>query len=822
MFQKFIPIGILTVLCLFMFAPAYAQSVIKVIDQTTQQPLSGVDVEEHWTNPQSGKPNINKGQTNVSGEYELHAEVTQYQGEVFVKFNNYQPLHLTSFELLNKGYTISLSAAFVQINEVVISATKFEEQHQHVPRQVEVISKRDINFANQQNTADLLQNSGQVFVQKSQMGGGSIVMRGFEANKVLMVVDGVRMNNAIYRGGHLQNILRIDQNMVQQTELLFGPGSVMYGSDAMGGVMHFTTLQPKHSTNDKLYVNQHASYRFGTVNTEHSAHYDINIGSKKWASLTSISFSSFGDMKQGSNRSSDMGTLGVRDSVQGRENGKDIALFNSDNTLQAPTAYTQMDVMQKIRFSPSATISHTLNLQLSTSSDIPRYDRLTEKKGGIFTSAEWYYGPETRSLAAYQLELKQSNMFYDEAKITGAFQYIEESRHNRNFGSATKTNRSEFVSVYSVNADFLKKKQQHSFQYGAEGTYNSVRSNANRENINTGSISSQSTRYPDGGSTMATAAVYVSHSWHISPAFILSEGLRYSFTELNATFTDKSFYSFLPNTLQQSNQALNGQIGLVYLPGNDWKFSTSLSSGFRAPNVDDVGKIFDSQSGLTAIIPNPQLRPENIYTAEAGISKVFAQKIKAEVNGYYSLVTDIISTKRTTVNGSDSIVYNGVNTLVVQNQNGAQAYVYGTSITLVADLTKHISLSNTFNYTFGRIKTDSSDYPLDHIPPVFGRSAIHFTANRIRTEFFVLYNGWKHIEDYYLKGEDNEQYATASGMPSWYTLNIRVSYSYPIKQQYSMQVQAGCENILDQNYRTFASGFSAPGRNIYAAIRFNF
>ncbi|MES2558115.1 MAG: TonB-dependent receptor [Bacteroidota bacterium] len=805
-----------------MSATAYAQSILTIIDQTTQQRLSNVAIEEQWTDPQSGKLNIMKGQTNTLGQYELHTEITKYNGRVFISHMGYQHRAISSFELLNKGYTIGLPPAQVQINEVVVSATKFEEQQQQVPRQVEVIRSRDVSFANQQNTADLLQNSGQVFVQKSQMGGGSIVMRGFEANKVLMVVDGVRMNNAIYRGGHLQNILRLDQNVLQQTELLFGPGSVMYGSDALGGVMHFTTLQPKHSTSDKLLFNQHASYRFGSVNTEHNAHYDINIGSKKWASLTSFSFSSFGDMKQGNNRSANMGTLGLRDSVQARINGQDVAVVNSDNNLQSPTAYTQMDVMQKIRFSPSEKLSHTLNIQLSTSTDVPRYDRLTEKRNGIFSSAEWYYGPETRLLAAYHLDLKQQTQWYDDAKITGAYQYLEESRHNRNFGSSTKTNRNEFVHVYSVNADFLKRIQRHSLQYGAEGTLNQVRSNANRENINTGSISSQSTRYPDGGSSMLTAAAYVSHSWNINPSLIVSEGLRYSLVQLDATFLNKSFYSFLPNTLQQRNHAVNGQIGLVYLPGKNWKFSTSLSSGFRAPNVDDVGKIFDSQSGLTAIIPNPQLKPENIYTAEAGISKVFGNKVKVEVNGYYSLVTDIISIKKTTVNGSDSIVYNSVNTLVVQNRNGQEAYIYGTSFMLTADITKHISLSNTFNYTYGRIRTDSSDYPLDHIPPVFGRSAIHFSANRIRSEFFVLYNGWKHIEDYYLKGEDNEQYATANGMPSWYTLNIRLSYAYPIKQQYSMQLQTGCENILDNSYRIFASGINAPGRNIYATLRFNF
>ena len=70
------------------------------------------------------------------------------------------------------------------------------------------------------------------------------MIRGFSANSVLIVVDGVRMNNAIYRGGNLQNVISIDPLSLENTEVLFGPGSVMYGSDALGGVMQFRTKTP--------------------------------------------------------------------------------------------------------------------------------------------------------------------------------------------------------------------------------------------------------------------------------------------------------------------------------------------------------------------------------------------------------------------------------------------------------------------------------------------------------------------------------------------------------------------------------------------------
>jgi hemoglobin/transferrin/lactoferrin receptor protein len=558
------------------------------------------------------------------------------------------------------------------------------------------------------------------------------------------------------------------------------------------------------------------------VNNEITTHYDFNIGTGKWAFLTSITASLFGDLKQGANRKSNIGKLGLRDSIQVRENGVDITKKNDNENLQVATAYNQMDLIQKILYAPNKNSEHILNLQYSTSTDVPRYDRLTEKSKGVFKSAEWYYGPETRALAAYHLNTQKATLYYDKARITAAYQYIEESRHNRNFGSNLLNHRKEYVHILSANMDLMKHIHEHEIRYGLEATQNFVQSNASKENIVTRVRSPQSTRYPDGGGQMSTMAAYLSHSWEINEQIILTEGLRYNWVQLQAIFNDKSFYSFLPNNLKQNNQAINGQLGLVYLPGQNWKWSTSLSTGFRVPNIDDVAKIFDSQSGVQVIVPNPNLKPEESYNLDLGASKLISQKVNIAISGFYTIVNQLISLQHTQVNGSDSILYNGQNTYIVQLQNKERAYIYGGSATVSADLSKNISIVNTLNYTYGRIKTDSQYYPLDHIPPMFGRTGINVFVKNIRSEFFVLYNGWKRIKDYNLLGEDNQQYATPDGMPAWFTLNARINYTYLIHQQNQLQVQIGCENILDRNYRTFASGISAPGRNIYATLRFSF
>ncbi|PQJ12549.1 hypothetical protein CJD36_002035 [Flavipsychrobacter stenotrophus] len=125
------------------------------------------------------------------------------------------------------------------LDDVTISANKVAEPRRNVAQQVVVLSQKAIAASQSQTTADLM-SAANIFVQKSQMGGGSPVLRGFEANRVLMVVDGVRMNNIIYRAGHLQNIVTLDNASLERVEVLYGPSSNVYGSDALGGVISFT------------------------------------------------------------------------------------------------------------------------------------------------------------------------------------------------------------------------------------------------------------------------------------------------------------------------------------------------------------------------------------------------------------------------------------------------------------------------------------------------------------------------------------------------------------------------------------------------------
>jgi hemoglobin/transferrin/lactoferrin receptor protein len=693
------------------------------------------------------------------------------------------------------------------LEEVVISANKFELKKKESPNQIELITAKQIAFQNSPNTANLLEQTGNVFVQRSQAGGGSPVLRGFEASRVLIVMDGVRINNAIYRAGHLQNVLRIDQSMLERAEVVFGPSSVMYGSDALGGVVHFRSKNPEFG------VKSFRSYlRHSTAIDEKTGHLDFNIGRKRLAFLTSFTFSDFGDVIQGSKRLAAYPDFGKRLFYVEKQVNADVSIKNNEVNKQVGSAYSQYDFLQKISFQQSEKIKHTLNFQFSNSSNVPRYDRLTELRNGLPRFAEWYYGPEKRLMFAYHLELKNT-LIYDRATVSLAFQDIEESRVSRNFNNANRKSQLEKVNLFSLNADFQKVIKSQTLTYGLEVVGNDVKSKAHFTNINTNEERKADTRYPDGKNTMNTWAIYVADQLKVSDALIVHGGLRYAFTDLSAEFTEKAFFPFPFNEIQQKNNSLTGNLGIVYTPFAKTKFGLLGSSGFRSPNIDDLAKVFDSVPG-SLIVPNPDIRPEYSYNGELSLNQQIGKKIRLEGVYFVTSMRNAIVIDDFSLNGERLVMYNGQSSKVLAAQNKAKALIHGWNLNLKADLSKEVVFSSSLNYTKGSIK-DAANTPMDHIPPMFGRTAIKYQKKAIQVEVFSIYNGWKKLANYSPSGEDNLIYATKDGMPSWWTLNLRSDY----QANKNISLQFACENIFDKNYRNFASGISSAGRNFVITVR---
>lgn len=744
----------------------------------------------------------------------------------YLFFNNMKSINFNFRSVVIYALFLSISTPLfsqitkdtINVNEVVISANKEAQDKKNVAQQIVVINSDEIAKTNAASSADLIASQG-IAVQKSQQGGGSPILRGFEASRILLVVDGVRMNNIIYRAGHLQNIVTIDNTMLDRVEVAYGPASTVYGSDALGGAIHFYSRNPELSSTQKMLVKANGFARYSSVNNGMTEHLELNLGAKKAAIFLSITNSVFGDLESGRNSNPFYKTTyGLRTKYVERINGKDSLVTNPDKYLQKFSGYSQMDIMAKAIVQQSEKISHILNIQSSNSSDVPRYDRLTDPKGAGLNSAAWYYGPQKRLLGIYTFKYHDENKKWLQSVTANVnAQEIEESRHNRSFGSKNLNHRIENVGVVGMNIDIDNKFAKNDLRFGLDIQHNTLKSSATVENILDGTSKALDTRYPDGVNTMFNAAIFATHTYKISNKLILNDGIRLGISNLHSTIIDTTFRKLPYSDILQKTPVYSGNIGIVNNVSDKLRIALFTNTGFRVPNVDDLSKIFESAPGLL-IVPNTNLKPEKTWTTDLSLTLKEGKKYTWENVIYYTLMRDAIVTGKFQYNGKDSVLYAGTMSAVVAPQNTNKAYVYGFSSSLKYTIDENLTLKANMNYTYGRIKTDSFDYALDHISPLAGSVTLQYTEGKLSSDFYVLFNGWKKIQNYNLLGEDNQQYSTIDGMPAWFTLNLRAQYLL----HKNCLIQTGIENILDTQYRTFASGINAPGRNLYVALRLKY
>ena len=789
-----------------------AQIVVSVVDEDNT-PLSYVDV---YTSDFSFT-----SVTNDSGQV-LIPEGLSNDANLIFNFLGYQDATIKKSELTNSSI-ITMSQGLVLEEVTMVGRT--DNRSRDLPGKVESINTKVFQLTNPQTAADALAQHADVYIQKSQMGGGSPVVRGFEANKVLLVLDGVRMNNAIYRSGHLQSAITVDNAMLERLEVLYGPGSLIYGSDAIGGVVHFRSKNPKLNFDDTKKVNFFGnSYaRFATANDEKSAHIDFNISGNKFGSLTSITTSEFGDLVTGSRRGEKFPDFGKRFIYADRIDGEDTLIQNENPNLQVGTGYSQIDVLQKFLYQPTENARIIANVQYSTSSDVPRYDALSEPDGEGLSFAEWYYGPQTRFFTSLRSDIKSSALLTDKLILIAAYQKIDEDRIDRQFGSNNLDRQEEDVDVFSITADlhkYLDANTTFEINYGAEFNKNLLTSSAFRTNIISNEITNDIlTRYPSGGGETDNIAVYALLKKEM-PKLDLFGGLRFSSNGLDVKYLEsdnlpwpEEYYT----GISTRNQALSWSIGTALKPISGWKISGQVSSAFRSPNIDDLAKIRVRASEIQ--VPNIGLRPETSINGELSIGKQIGNHTNISTTGFFTSLHDAIIRDDFTLPDGSAFLIDESDTLnTVSNINANKAQVLGVSINSKTVINENFSLSGSFNYIKG-LTFDEADIeaPLSHIPPIYGRLTATYSDSKQKLNLRIQYNGEKPLA-LYGGSADNLENATPDGTPAWMTFNLY--YQRQINDKFSTSL--GLENITDIHYRPFASGVSAPGRNLIVSLNAKF
>ncbi len=708
------------------------------------------------------------------------------------------------------------------LDEVVISASKFSQKFREVPKKVTQINRSMIEFTNPMTSADLLERGGYVYIQKSQLGGGSPMIRGLSTNRLVLSVDGVRLNNAIFRSGNIHNVISISPMNIENTEVIMGSASVLYGSDAIGGVMNFYTKKAKLSNDSNPNILININSRYSSASNEKMYHIDFNYGLEKIAFLSSFSKSDFDDLTMGIHGPSDY----LRPNyVTQNSAGDDVLVTNSKPRVQRNTGYSQTNFMQKVLYEPNEDLSIDIGIHFSKTGNIPRYDRLirTNENEGLYYS-EWYYGPQEWLLINSQLTfIPKETKFYDELKFGSSFQRFSESRNSRRFSDSFLKSREEELDIFSLNLDFFKKISENSnITYGLEMIENKVGSFAKSINISDLSETPISTRYPDN-SSLNSLGLYINYKTKIIEDVFFQSGVRYSSTVLKSDLSQNNiYYDFMYENTTLENGAFVGGIGLSWVRNiyNNWKFN--INTAFRSPNIDDLAKVFDSEPG-SVVVPNPDLKPERSFGLEFGGYFRTKNNIELDFSSYVTyLYNSFIRDDFTLSNGVSEIIYDGELSQIQALQNSSKSFIYGIEFGINMFLNKNFRMKSQHNLIAGYELDDLPfGMPVRHIPPNYGNFHLIYNNGDFTIDTYLNYNSKisfnnlaesERAKPYmYALDENGNPYS-----PSWMTFNVRSKYSF----SKMLNINFTVENITNKLYRPYSSGISAPGLNFIFSLSY--
>ena len=358
-----------------------------------------------------------------------------------------------------------------------------------------------------------------------------------------------------------------------------------------------------------------------------------------------------------------------------------------------------------------------------------------------------------------------------------------------------ESNSSDLLAL-SINA--TREFASASWIIGADFQTDEVRSTRREEDLVTATINAVNPRFPDG-SSIGQAALFGKIDWAISNHNHLSAGLRYSDVQIDVPATNA-------NAATEINaKKMTGDLGWIYSFGESWQLVANVGSGFRAPNISDLGTL-GNRPGNRFNIPNTNLKEERVRQIDIGVRKR-TEKIQVELMLYALQFDDRITSVLTgdvTIDGRD----------IVQSVNATESIIRGAEVGMEFELSDKLSVSTILNYTWGReiIGTDEPK-AADRIPPLVGELRLH---SDLGEQWSI--QGWIRSagrQDRLSDRDIRDVRINPDGTAGWAATGIRARWS----PNYVWTVDLTVDNIFDTQYRVHGSGIDAPGRNVSISFR---
>ena len=683
---------------------------------------------------------------------------------------------------------IEMTPTVIQLGDVLVTASRNYESAHEVPQFVSVINPRKIRERNSRQTPELLREEPGLVVQKTNQGGGSPIMRGLKANKLLFLVDGIRLNNSTYRGGNTQYLNTVDSGTLERVEIVHGPISVLYGSDALGGAINLITKSPRLTLDGRHTFGGSASASISTADETKTSNFNIMTANSKWGLILKGSLKSFGDITRGSKGGSTLMNRLQNDSRTNRVLNK----------KQSPNGYDSYDLSSKALIKLSDFQELTLAAQFNRQNSVPRYD-VVETLGDSVR----LFDPQERDLFYLTYVNRNPSPWFNKFTTTGSLHRQFERRRRIKFGSTNETLDQFRTLTSGLQIHFNKLLgSNHQLVYGSELYFDWVATKSSSRDLTTGRENAGLPLFPDGSSFL-TFGLFAQDAFHLLPKWKLILGGRFSSTKLRAPFEDdpNSLQNF--GTIKQTNSAFTGSLGSQFAISKELSFVTNIAQGFRTPNLDDVSKLGPGKGNSFYDVPNAATKPEKTLSIDGGF-KIFSNRLRANIFGFYNSIADLLVRRPAEFNGLPFVIEEGDTLAVFHKENAGKAYTTGVAFTAEFFITSHLALRGNLSYTYGR--NTSNDEPLNSIPPFGGLLGIRWRQN----QYWAELNSRFAMEQKRLSFEDQADLRIPEGgTPGWYTLNLKLGANVTK----AVNLKVAVMNILDQNYREHLSGFNAPGRN---------
>jgi hemoglobin/transferrin/lactoferrin receptor protein len=709
------------------------------------------------------------------------------------------------------------------LTEIMVTGTRGEKDAFETSRAISVATEEEITQRSPITVPDILREEAGVQVQKTTYGQGSPIIRGLTGYHILILIDGVRLNNSTFRSGPNQYMATIDPGQVERVEVVRGPGSTLYGSSALGGVINIITKAPVELP-EGFSIRPHISTRLSSADSAKILRLGLSGGYDKLGFIVGGSYKDVGDIQPGKGR--DIQLPDKKFLLTSETDPENLPAGAWLVDKESPTGWQESDGDLILSYRVSDSQDVKVAYQLVRQQDVPRYDKLATREYDLFL-----FDPQNRDLAYANYTARKIAPFLDLLQVSASYHRQEEGQRQQKAGSSSLTETSDVTNTFGLSlqlTSLLGERQK--LTYGGEFYHDNVGSEQTNTNLDTGEEDTSAWGLFPDGSMFWDVNAYLQDEIRILDNLEITLAGRYTrfSTQADLSLKDPAFGEF-----KSSGDAVTGSLGLVYGITESLNFVFNTGQAFRAPSLNDTTAVTVTNEGIDA--PSPDLGSERSTGIDVGFKARFGN-ISGSVIYYYTIIDGLVT--RVPVEEAYAgkelpklyrdlqEAHEGVDIFV--KDNISEANIQGIEMDAKALMPYIEGVSAYGNLTFTRGHDVDADQPIRREQPLNGLLGVRWDERKGRfwAEFYTRYAD---KQDRLSSGDrrdpripgltsDPKEADPRAYTPGWFTLNIRTG----INLDNWPRLTIGVENIANKRYREHGSGVDGPGFNFIANVDYSF